>query len=401
MRHLSSLQQAVTEKNIVSINQCLDSILQQIAPYKINDKGAVIAAGKAASEYAKVINQYIANIKSEAGNLLSEMKELEEKASASKISSDEYMEAISNYHTQLFKDDDEEKCISTEISSLLQSAEQKYATIKEFFDELTSGDAEDAAIIFQIREAKDKVEKTQEEIEQELNVARDKLKSLKKFYGKVYGIEDEKGNVNEGLQKYLDVKTKEIDEAQKKHEETYKTLQEEIESLLPGATSAGLSSTFLEKAKALDRPIRHDSLSFYACIVLLVIFSVPAVTQQVGKEGVEFYALTDWRDLLVNMTHKLPLVFPLIWLTYFISKRRSEKYRLREEYTHKAVVAASYHSFKTQIEALDEDDGAVLGKLMQIAVETIGFNPSVTLDKKHGDKPPAHKIIEETLRGKK
>lgn len=49
------------------------------------------------------------------------------------------------------------------------------------------------------------------------------------------------------------------------------------------------------------------------------------------------------------------------------------------------VLAKSYISYKQQIDELQEGNSELLKKLLDISIETLGKNPSDTLDKKHGD----------------
>lgn len=88
---------------------------------------------------------------------------------------------------------------------------------------------------------------------------------------------------------------------------------------------------------------------------------------------------------------RLPLILPILWLTVFVSKRRSEYQRLRFEYSHKESLAKSYNSYKQQIEELGEDNSELLKTLLEQTIIAIAFNASTTLDKKHSDGTIAEK----------
>ena len=117
-------------------------------------------------------------------------------------------------------------------------------------------------------------------------------------------------------------------------------------------------------------------------------------------------------NLLAGLIYRLSVLAPLIWLTIFASQRLSEAQRLKQEYAHKEAIAKSYESFKQQIDKLnfdaegnhliktrrepvyevdensDAEEDYLIRTLLETSIEAIGFNPSKTLDKKHGDKPP-------------
>ena len=67
------------------------------------------------------------------------------------------------------------------------------------------------------------------------------------------------------------------------------------------------------------------------------------------------------------------------------------------EYAHKEALAKSYHSYKKQIEALGETSEDLKLKLIEQAIEVIGYNTSDTLDKKHGVRAPSHAMLDRIL----
>lgn len=99
-------------------------------------------------------------------------------------------------------------------------------------------------------------------------------------------------------------------------------------------------------------------------------------------------------DTLNNLFYKLPLYAPLIWLAIYASKRRSENQRLEQEYAHKEALARSYSSYKQQIEGLNQQDEVLLKKLLESSIETVSYNVSESLDKKHGDGTPSKEVLE-------
>ena len=117
-----------------------------------------------------------------------------------------------------------------------------------------------------------------------------------------------------------------------------------------------------------------------------------------------FFGLKDSttiNEISNNLMHSLPFTIPLIWLAIYASKRRSENQRLEQEYAHKETLAKSYSGYKQQIEQLSEKDKELLAKLLTAAIDSISYNASNTLDKKHGDGTVFQEILKQIAALKK
>lgn len=161
--------------------------------------------------------------------------------------------------------------------------------------------------------------------------------------------------------------------------ETYKETRKEVESHRKILAATGLAEAYSEERKKFEQPIKLCTSSFFAIIALLGMIGIISFEQN----------LTSLNSLL----RVVPLIFPLIWLALYVNKRRSEYQRLEQEYAHKAILAKSYLNYKEQIEKLGKDDNKLLEKLMSSTIDTIAYNPSPTLDKKHGDGTVLHEIL--------
>ena len=61
---------------------------------------------------------------------------------------------------------------------------------------------------------------------------------------------------------------------------------------------------------------------------------------------------------------------------------------------HIEAIAKSYHSYRKQIEDLDDKDQKLLGLLLETAIRAIGSNSAETLEKNHGENPPIKNVID-------
>ena len=162
----------------------------------------------------------------------------------------------------------------------------------------------------------------------------------------------------------------------------YDALFAKIESLLPGATSAGLASAFLTRKKVFAQPNKIWTATFIA--TLIGMFAYSAIT---------FQSITSLEGALIQLLNHLPLYIPVVWLAIYSSKRKSENKRLEEEYAHRESLANSFIGYKEQIEQLNKDDTEALKEFLKNIVSEISKNPSDTLDGKHGDSTPIKELI--------
>lgn len=295
---------------------------------------------------------------------------------------------FSKIHQDYFVDNDRNISINSKIIQLDESIERKSEDINRFYKVLFSNDD---SIRNQILSTKETIEKIEIESTDSHEKTIDRIDEINKFYYKIYGGKDDTGADNKGLKVDIENYNKELLSFETIQKERYTALNKEIESLLPGATSAGLSSAYHSLSKSYDKSIKHNTYLFYISISILFIFSIVLIKSNLKE-------LTSLYDMGMFLVYRLPVIIPVVWLAVFASKRRSESERLKQEYAHKEALAKTYQSFKLQIEQLGENSQEpLLEKLLTAAIDTISNNASTTLDKKHGDSIPITDIIEKVV----
>jgi len=298
----------------------------------------------------------------------------------------------------------DEDSVESKIEFMLNDTEDKYNRLLEYYN-ITLNDSEHD------NTTKELIETAKGDITLYLKTAKDesteistKIEELNKFYIKIFGELNDDGKRIGGLKSELDNRIKTLDtfekEQQKIHTKTLedklkeitnyekeqqlhnKNLFEQIKSLLPSATNAGLAKAYYEERKKFKNPILWWNIGF---IVSLLIISI-----------ISFITLKDLQtmdDFGKSILHSLPISGPLVWLAIYSSKRRSENQRLEQEYAHKEALAKSYSSYKQQLEGINQQDQELLIKLLNTAIDTMSKNASETLDKKHGDDTPVQEIL--------
>jgi hypothetical protein len=394
-----------SNKNIAHITQAnahADNFLNYIRPHVVNSdklKKSLLAAIRAyTNEVAKHL-EHITDTKSEY------------------IKVKEFREEIEEYYDLLFEDNDES--IKAKITLFLNSAEEQYGKINKFYNEILI-DEDSVSTKTAIIEAKKDILRDVEDSHKKLVDVSAKIEELDKFYIKIFGSEDEEGNLTGGLQKEIEQRLEALEKFkieqeavykkemkvrldsllkyEKEQQENNKNLYEQIEGYLPGATSAGLAKAYQEMKDSFTNPIKYWNFAFIGIVVIMFIATfISFVNIGTLVDGnytlFSFVKIGEFEDTMNSILFKLPLYAPLIWLAIFASKRRSENQRLQQEYAHKEALAKSYISYKKQIDNLNQEDKALLEKLLDSSISTIAHNASESLDKKHGDPTPVQESL--------
>lgn len=278
---------------------------------------------------------------------------------------------------------DDEGSIENKIKSIFTEINDIYSKINSFYNETLIDDGSYTSTKTEIITAKKSILEDINSMKESIIESANQLDELEKFYVKVYGRFDEKKEKRiDGLKHELEKRFEDLSGFEKQQHTKINELILRIEGLLPSATSAGLATAYYEERKKFEWPIKLWNISFVASLVGITIFSFISLG---NVDTVE--------ELGKSLLHSLPVTAPLIWLALYASKRRSENQRLEQEYAHKEALAKSYSGYKQQIESLDEEGASLLIKLLDSSIETISYNASNVLDKKHGDGTVLNEIV--------
>ena len=378
-------------KNIAHLqnaNGNLDNVISYIRPYIISQEQAAQAAQTAFIEYSNTITSQIENLKNTTQNTIKEIDEFKTKSESSYKEIDDSKKGITEYEKTLFQGNENEKSLKEKIQSVFDDSNKFHSEINNYYQKLVTGNEHGNSIISQISNAKDTALKESAMITDKLKGTEKEIKELGEFYKEIFGTEDNKKELSGGLKQEIAIRILELEKFKKEQNEKYNTLLKEIETLLPGATSAGLSTAYCDLKKEHKKQSGYYSLSFYGLLALLTLYGAYSFHNH-GNDN-----LIQWGESII---HSLPFLTPLFFIILTASKRRSEHKRLEEEYAHKESLAKSFYSFKKQIDSLQQKDEELTKKLLDKTIDAVSFNASTTLDGKHGDKIPLQKIAEKGL----
>jgi len=397
LSQLNNYQQNKSISHIQQANSHIDNILTYVRPYEVSDGDIGEAVIIAFKEYSHTVEEQILQLKNKTAEIVRITMENKEKTKVILDEANVSKNKIDNLDKYIFENRGEGKGIKEEYIDIYNDFQAKLAEINSFYQKLLSGTQNEGAIVLQVEDAKKKVISNSKEVEGYTNTTKEYLEKLGDFYKKIFGSETE-GSI--GLEQELEKRLKELSDFKENQAKTYETLLDQIESLLPGATSAGLATAYSELKDSYSTSIKVFSGIFYVSQVAIFGLALYLVNH---LSSITLDSSVSLATVISGISYRLLLITPPIWLAIFSSRRRSENRRLEQEYAHKEALAKSYHSFKQQVKDLNDNDDRLMKQLLENMISAIAFNASCTLDGKHGDNMPILETIErisESLSGK-
>lgn len=246
-----------------------------------------------------------------------------------------------------------------------------------------------------IKNAKDEIASSSSEYSALNTKSKEIQNEIEESHAKIFGREENGKLVKGYLQETEELKNQ-IESFLKDQNSKYLSQFNEIEGLLPGATSTGLAEAYQNQKLSYKLPILLWSIIFILTMCAMAGLSVTSIYYQFK----DHISLT-LNEAFISLLKDLPFFIPTIWLAAYASKQQSQFKRLQQEYAFKETNAKSFHGHKRQIEELKKDgveDNDLLLELVAQLVAITSQNPSSTLDNKaHEDNSPIFKFMEKFM----
>lgn len=321
----------------------------------------------------------------EIKDIFKEIQEIKKDAQTSQEHIDEVYWSIFDKSEKEVRESSKLKNIeyATKIALKIQEDNKRFYGYKDSNGNIVQG------VISKLNEACEQIEENKEKIE-----------ALQEFYKEVFEGKEYDQNGKGGkpsLVKFLDAQKNILKETialgeqklerclidyDRKLGELYKEKQDKIESLLPGATSAGLANAYKEqrndaeeKIKNWDKAFKFSICSFIAVFVIYFALSF--------KDGFDY----------TSLARSLPFWIFSGFFTWYSTKQISEYKRIANEYRHKESLSSSYVGFEKAIEESNQEE--LKNKLLDIAIDAIKVNPSDTINPK--GELPSFTMLEKTI----
>lgn len=320
---------------------------------------------------------------------------------------------MENKNTDAKQKLDEVEKISNSITELNQNYEEEIKKITEFVNESDN-------ILQSLNATQQNIETTNNSVIEIFNTLQNyKTKSLerrneiKDLHNEIFGTVDEDGEETEGLKNELDscyndlsnkitVFSEELNNFRKEKENEYTTfinkkeiefndVKSKIESLLPGAMSAGLSSAYNKKRRQEEKSKLKSEMSFNLSILGLVFISViPVFIASVlfFKFKKDIVDIIDYLPKLLGLI--MPIYAPVVWIALTSSKKVNQSKRLIEEYAHKEAISKTYEGLSREVNKLEGEDN-LKEKLLYNLIMTSSENPGKLIK---GFNNPDHPMLE-------
>lgn len=264
------------------------------------------------------------------------------------------------------------------LQTIAATSDESWKKITENLNRTTETDQKATAVLATIQ----KTEKEVEGLASTVQALKGKVDSWAE------GIE-KLSNKSEEIIKNINAQEKELNNLIGLTNNTHK----QVESLLPGATSAGLASAFRQRKEEISKSKAYWITGFVLSLLGLlgmVIWIITIFPKQ-GENNVEW-----WKFFL----QRAPLSFPLIWLGWFFGRNYGHKVRLEEDYAFKESISSSFEGYKREMKEVDPEQA--LAKLCDNTIFILSESPLRVFDRKTSDETPANSLLERFMpKGKK
>ena len=236
---------------------------------------------------------------------------------------------------------------------------------------------------------------------------------IKEIYNEIFGSHIEDGEETEGLKDELDscydelIKSfeklkkdyaelkisneKDFDNFKNSKENDFSELKNKIQSLLPGAMSAGLSYAYNQKRRREEKSKKHFEITFNIAIgALVIIATIPVTIAAVLLFKIQMGLVEIIKFLPQLLGLITPFYLPVVWIALSASKKANQSKRLIEEYAHKEAISKTYEGLSKEVSKLNDED-SLKEKLLLNIITTNAENPGKLLQ---GFNKPDYPMLE-------
>lgn len=204
-------------------------------------------------------------------------------------------------------------------------------------------------------------EEVKDEDSEDVLVVKGLASKLESAYEKV---ENDLTELKTNFEDFENTKKNEYNQVKTEWENEFVNLKSQIESLLPGALSAGLSQAYEDKKNYEITEIKKANDVFYKAISALIGISLMPAILYIVLLAIEKRTLEEIASLSPSVfLAMLPIYIPCLWVAYSSDKKAKLSKRLSEEYAHKASISKTFEGISKQV-------GKVSDSKMAEALET-------------------------------
>lgn len=284
------------------------------------------------------------------------------------------IEGLRNEAKKLAKSAEQSSVGATEKEKMVQAvvaqAEAAYSKLQALQQQATTDSASVTALVVQIKTTGTDAQT----LEQQIAAYRVKFEAFQ-------------SELDDRLEQFseFEANTKKVQAESAKREAEIDRLTKLADTMISGATTAGLSTSLEEARARYEARMNSAKTGFYIAVAILIVSALPLVAQLVpGLFGSWFSVPNPNQDgTPYAVLGKVFLLLPATWLTAFFTKSYAEYFHLEREYAHKAALAKSVDGFKRQAPKYEEEITA------EVFME-IRTNPA----NRNGPEPAGHPLYD-------
>lgn len=375
-----------------------------------NEKEARQASKKAA-EYKNKANERLEAINETYNKIIIHEKDISEKSLKVSRIHDETLEnnltIIKNGHElsnilkkiqELLSDHPEIESEIEEINNFIEKIEENFSKASSTYKSIL---VKKAAVDELYREINGYEEEDEngikifiEGLKTKLSTVYDDLKERSKKFELT--LESLNNDTINKFETFVDSSREDLEQLRVNFDNNYDSIYKRIQSLLPDAMTAGLSSAFINKKKDEEKLFKEYKINFKWGIILLSLVScIPLAINIIFLiDGVPLMTVIEKSPKL--FLSLMPLYAPLIWLTISANKKVNLSKRLIEEYSHKQVLSMTIEGLSKQIENI-QDNGLseeLRVKLLQNFLVVSNENPGKLISNYQKSDNPLFNILD-------
>lgn len=253
---------------LVGANNAADKLLLHIRPYMIAGGKAGAALQKAANQYAIKITEIAESIHTEINSLAVDANNQLEKINNVSIDAKKIHDELQHYNDDVFGNSEADG-IKGELEKYKTEIETQKTEILNFYNVLFEDKKDEDSLKSKIEEILEYSENSKDIILGMLQKIDPQVEELREFHSTVFGSDGDAQSQHNSLKKEIEERMVEIDKLTTEANAKTTELHIKIESLIPGATTAGLAFAFSEKKESFSEGIENFSYLFYYMIVML------------------------------------------------------------------------------------------------------------------------------------
>lgn len=253
---------------LAGANNAADKLLLHIRPYMIAGGKAGIALQRAANQYAIKITEIAESIHTEIKTLAVDANSQLEQINNVSTETKKIYEELQNYNDDVFGDSETDG-IRGELKKYKTEIETQKAAILNFYNVLFEDKKGEDSLKSKIEEILEYSESSKDILSGMLQEIDPQVEELREFHSTVFGSDSDTQTQHNSLKKEIEERMVEIVRLTSEANTKTTELHKRIESLIPGATTAGLAFAFSQKKESFSEGIENFSYLFYSMIALL------------------------------------------------------------------------------------------------------------------------------------